>query len=224
MALYDFDSELYKKVLRRAVGDEPLTHFAARAHIAAGNFSRICRGQRATPDILKKIADASEHASYNELLLAAGYMKPNFNLPEVEILKAEEPRMQQVTRIVDIPTVRDFPETKEALKTDKTVTWEKYYDNIFGSGDYIFFIVPDDALAPRINKGETVLVDLSIKPEDGDVALLRFKGKPAILRKIVDKGKKYLIFGNDSGNYPMTEVKASEVEILGKGVSGFVGL
>ena len=223
MPLYDFDTEFYIKVLRRAVGDEPLTHFAARAHLAAGNFSRICHGQRAAPDTLEKIAAASEFVSYPELLLAAGYVQPDTTLPEVSQY-AEASKLPQTGRIVDIPTVRDFPKNKEEIKNDPTAIWDKYYEDAFGSGDYIFFIANDDALAPRVNVGESVLVDLAVKPDDGDVALLRFKGKQAILRRIVKKRKTYLIYGNDTARYPMLEVKVSEVEIIGKGIRGFVGL
>ncbi len=65
-----------KTLLNRAVGGESRNAFCRRAGISAGNFSRILKGQKASPEVLRKVAAASPVVGYGELLEAAGYAPP----------------------------------------------------------------------------------------------------------------------------------------------------
>ena len=63
------------ELIEMAVGNGSRNEFCRRAGISAGNFSRILKGQKASPEILRKIADASATVSYSQLMQAAGYVE-----------------------------------------------------------------------------------------------------------------------------------------------------
>ena len=58
-----------KTLLNRAVGGESRNAFCRRAGISAGNFSRILKGQKASPEVLRKVAThhAGRAAEYPDL-------------------------------------------------------------------------------------------------------------------------------------------------------------
>ena len=78
---------------------------------------------------------------------------------------------------------------------------------------------------PRIHRGDRVLVDLSKKPENGDIVLVRFKkeGRGTLLRVSTD-GYKYFFYGNDFSLYPVELVKKSEADIFGVAVEARIRL
>ncbi len=63
------------ELIGRAVGELSRNEFCRKADISAGNFSRIMRGQRPTPEVLFKIARVSNRVQYGELMRAAGYIE-----------------------------------------------------------------------------------------------------------------------------------------------------
>ena len=63
------------ELIEMAVGNGSRNEFCRRAGISAGNFSRILKGQKASPEILRKIAAASATVSYSQLMQAAGYVE-----------------------------------------------------------------------------------------------------------------------------------------------------
>jgi len=77
------------RLLKLAQGDRSLNAFARHADISPGNLSRIMKGQKATPETLKKIANkAHNNISYEQLMIAAGYINnddketKNTNIPK----------------------------------------------------------------------------------------------------------------------------------------------
>ena len=68
-----YQKEAFIEMIEYAIGSEKLTHFAKRAGLSAGNLSRIRKGQPATPDTLRKIANASDKVTYFDLLKVAGF-------------------------------------------------------------------------------------------------------------------------------------------------------
>ncbi|QCH28512.1 helix-turn-helix domain-containing protein [Clostridium tyrobutyricum] len=75
------DAELIR-LLKLAQGDRSLNAFARHADISPGNLSRIMKGQKATPETLRKIANkAHNNITYEQLMIAAGYITTNENKP-----------------------------------------------------------------------------------------------------------------------------------------------
>jgi repressor LexA len=63
------------ELLTLAQGNRSLNTFARQSGVDPGNLSRILKGQRPTPEVLKKLADSAENGVRYEILMdAAGYM------------------------------------------------------------------------------------------------------------------------------------------------------
>jgi SOS-response transcriptional repressor LexA len=213
-----FQKEVYIKLINRAIGERGVTHFAKDASLSAGNLSRIRKGQLATVGTLKKIAAAAEEVSFAELMAAAGYTK-------AACLKAADPMAVPTTnQVIGIPLVESLPGTKKEINRDDSLKKEYYYADAFGNGDFIFFLVNDDAFAPKVNCGDKVLIDMSKKPLEGEIALFLLNGKKTMLRHLTRQGKKYYYYGNDLSKYPMTEAKAGDIKVFGTAVRAFVAM
>lgn len=213
-----FQKEVYIRLINRAIGTNGVTHFAKKAGISAGNLCRIRKGQLAKVATLKRIAAASEDVTYAELMAAAGYT-------ETSLLKAADPLAVPTTnRVMGVPVVASLKGSKKQIKNDETLEREYLYADVFPDGDYIFFVVNDDAFEPRISKGDRVLVDMSRKPAESDPVLFLLKGKETMLRYLMRRGKKYLYYGSNISKYPMTEVAAADIEIYGTAVRAYVSM
>ena len=198
----DFKKEVYKLTIKNAIGEEKLTHFAKRAGISAGNLSRIRNGQPATPEILRKIADASSFVSYDELMQAAGFAETSFKDSSSSLRKG----------VVQIPVVTELHLPKQQLLEDESLPYvEDYAVFLPDDSEYIYFIANDDAFFPV---GSRVLVDIHKKPEPGHIVLFLLDGK-TMLRRLTKTGRSYFYYGNDLNKYPMTPVKNNEIEIYG---------
>ncbi len=73
--LSDQKKELYIRTLKTAQGQRSLNEFARNAGLSPGNLSRIMKGQVATPETLARIAKTSPKTTYQELMVAAGYIE-----------------------------------------------------------------------------------------------------------------------------------------------------
>lgn len=208
----DYQKEVYIKTIEMAIGDEPITRFAERAGLSAGNLSRIRNGQAASVDTLARIAAASGRVTKEQLLDAATIMGDS----------AEPPRLKKT---ISIPVAESLPETKKKLQKDSSLPREEYFEETVAPGEYVIFIANDDALTPRVHRGDRILVDLGKKYENGDIVLVRFKedGRGA-LRRVSADGYKYFFYGNDLSLYPMEQVKKSEAEIFGVAVEARIYL
>lgn len=205
----------FKQVIETAIGTEKVTKFAVRAGLSAGNLSRIRNGQPAKPVTLKKIADASDYVSYDDLMIAAGYYEEGLHDSE-DVPTAD--------KMVGIPVVTDLQHPKKQLKKDPTWKKEYYYGKNFSDGDYFYYILSDDSFAPRLNPGDYVLVDMDCKPRDGDIVLLKTERGEELLRRIATDGRKYIFTADNAVSYPMMICPKSEVEIYGTVVEARVVL
>lgn len=198
----DFEKEVYMLTIKNAIGDEKLTHFAKRAGVSAGNLSRIRNGQPATPDILRKIADASDTVDYHELLEVSGFAATDCKEP-VHIMR---PGM------VRIPLIKKLDRPKDELLKDESIPYvEDYAAFLPGDGDFIYYITEDSSFFPE---GSRVLVDISKKPKVGNIVLFMLDGK-VMLRRLAKNGSSYFYYGDDLTKYPMTPVRKSDMEIYG---------
>lgn len=207
-----YEKEVYIQTIKDAIGNERLTHFAARAGLSAGNLSRIRNGQIANATTLRKIADASSTVSFEELLRAAGIG---------DVIRDSRPHAPK-QGMVRIPTVKELVYDKATLKDDPALVWGDYYRDAFGNGDFIFFVANDNALSSKFHAEDKVLVDLAKRPQDDDAVLFRLNGSQSLLRRLKKSGKNYIYYGDDKFLYPMTTVPQSEVEIYGVAVQAIV--
>lgn len=68
------------QLLKLAQGDRSLNAFARHADVSPGNLSRIMKGQKPTPEVLKKLAGKSHNGiTYEQLMIAAGYVDANLD-------------------------------------------------------------------------------------------------------------------------------------------------
>ena len=212
-----YQKEVYKQTIKDAIGGEPLTHFAQRAGLSAGNLSRIRNnGQRASAETLQKIAEASETISFEELMRDAG-------LP-LELKDGKTGGTSDTKGTVSIPIVRELRYPKETLKEDPELEWEDFYRGALGDGDFIVFVANDNALSPQLHAGDRVFVDLAKKPEDGNAVLFRLNNGKTVLRRLRKNGRKYIYYGDDKYLYPEISVKKTDVEIYGVAVGAVVQL
>ncbi|MGM9567207.1 MAG: S24 family peptidase [Clostridia bacterium] len=212
-----YQKEVYKQTIKDAIGKEPLTHFAQRAGLSAGNLSRIKNnGQKASVETLQKIAEASETVSFEELMRAAG-------LP-LELKDGKAAGTASAKGMLSIPIVRELRYPKEQLKEDPDLEWEDFYRGALGDGDYIVFVADDNALSSQLHAGDRVFVDLAKKPEDGNAVLFRLNSGETMLRRLRKSGRKYIYYGDDRYLYPEISVKKTDVEIYGVAVGAVVQL
>ena len=201
----DFEKDVYILTIKNAIGNEKLTHFAKRAGVSPGNLSRIRKGQPATPEILRRIAEASPTVSYDELMRASGYAEMSLNDVVLPLRNG----------VIRIPVVTELNLPKQQLLKDESLPYVEDYAAFLPEGsEYICFITNDDAFFPE---GCRVLVDCSKKPEIGNIVLFFANGK-TLLRRLTKTGRSYFYYGDDLKKYPMTPVKKSDIEIYGVAV------
>lgn len=206
------EKQKYISAICDAIGTEKLTHFAKRAGISAGNLSRIRKGQIAQPQILRKIAAASENVTYEELMQVAGFTSNMLADCEVRSYRRG---------LIRVPVIDDVQLLNEPLIDNNTLPYEELYATSLNERNhYVYYVAGDDAVVPE---GSRVLVDLSKKPQDGDIILLSHEGH-AMLRRMTRNGYTYFYYGNDIHRYPMTPVKRSQIEIYGVAIRASIDL
>lgn len=76
----EISSSALIKLLKLAQGDRSLNDFSRHANVSPGNLSRIMKGQKPSPEILKKLAEKAHNGiTYEDLMIAAGYISTELN-------------------------------------------------------------------------------------------------------------------------------------------------
>lgn len=194
--------EVYIKTLKKAQGQRSLNEFARNAGLSPGNLSRIMKGQVGTPETLSRIAKVSPKTSYQELMTAAGYIEEKGKRLGSS---AEETENNQ---IVSIPLMRN-KHSHNAIVKKNGGEMLFYSSSVFGEGDFIFFEVGDDAMAPLLKTGDHVLIDKEGVPQDHELALIRINRKDILVRRISRVGTKYQVYGDNHQFPPMLVTKAN---------------
>ena len=202
----EFNEKVYISAIKQAIGDEKLTHFAARAGISAGNLSRIRKGQIATPEILRKIADTSDTISFKDLMDAAGFTEKAFSDYRNDIFSVG---------IARVPVIYELDRSKDELWDDDTLEYEEYLDHTLPKGSLICFVAKDDAIVPV---GSRVMIDTEKNPRDNDVVLFLLDDEVTLLRRVKKLDELYFYYGNDQNKYPMTPMKESQMIVYGVAV------
>lgn len=222
MIVKDGMKKLYHNTLVRAMGSRGLNEFARHAGISAGNLSKMLSGQIAKPNTLRKIADACPDLPgiYEELMYAAGYFQ-EISQSKTDSFHAPE----RLMGVVQIPVIDSLEGSRNQIfhyNRGRYQTLPYAIDALEVAPEhYFFYCVQDEALSPRLQPGDYVLLDYQKEPKNGDVALVRVAKKECLLRRIRLKNGKVIVYGNDSETTPDVLGK-HETEIFGIAVAAIL--
>ena len=208
-------AENYIYLLKKAMGNQTLNDFAARAGLSPGNLSRIMRGQPARPQTLGQIAAASHSVSYEELMVAAGYMQPGMSL-----LRGDGNSGDSMTHL---PLVRELHGSGQKFLNNKNLETIAFPSALLGSGTYFLFKATDNGFAPKLREGDILLVDRDRKPEDGEIAVLLCDKNEALVRRLQHDGSRCQLYC-DNPAFPPRSERTSSLVIYGTAVRALVSL
>lgn len=195
-------------LLNRAVGGESRNAFCRRAGISAGNFSRILKGQKASPEVLRKVAAASPAVGYGELLEAAGYAPP-----------AAQAAPQGIPIYGSIAAGSPI----EAEEDLSGYVYLDYAQKQFGADCFALRVVGDSMDMANMPDGSTVIVRRQSDVRDGEIGAVLIAGQ-ATVKKVYHKGR-HLVLSPVSKNpafAPQLYSEEEDVRILGKVVLSLV--
>lgn len=199
-------------LIEYAIGDNSRNEFCRKAHISAGNLSKIMRGQRPTPEILKKIADAScGRVPYDQLMAAAEYTedtpRPKGSIPIYGSIAAGSP-----------------VEAYEDIQGSITIDYQ--YGRQRESADKIALRVVGDSMdMANIPDGSIVIIDKSDKICDGDIAAVMVNGG-ATVKRLYNKGSHLLLMpvSKNPEHQPQVYTEEDNVAVIGKVVMALVDI
>ncbi len=202
IVLSEQKKENYIKILKRAQENRSLNEFARNAGLSPGNLSRIMKGQVGTPETLSRIARISPKTSYQELMMAAGYIEEKGKRLESPSDDTER------NQVVSIPLMGNNHSHNSIIKKHGGELMF-YSSAVFGKGDLLFFEVSDDAMAPLLKTGDHALVNKETHPKDHDIALIRVNRSDILVRRISQVGTKYQVYGDNPLFPPVLVTKAN---------------
>ncbi|MCT8978689.1 helix-turn-helix domain-containing protein [Clostridium sp. CX1] len=109
------------RLLKLAQGDRSLNAFARHADVSPGNLSRIMKGQKPSPEVLKKLASkAHNDISYEQLMIAAEYIDTNLPISE-ELKKNNDTLNSNESSSIDekYPIVTDVEKAMEVIMSQQ---------------------------------------------------------------------------------------------------------
>ncbi len=187
-------------LIKKAIGSETRNSFCKMAGISAGNFSRIMRGQRPSPDILLRISCCSkETVSYEQLMSAAGYTH-NSGRGDIAILGA-----------ISAGTPIEAIEASEGrIRLDYDCSGAK-------EGNFALKVVGDSMDAANIPDGSVVVVRPQTSLDDGDIGAFRINGDVTVKRSY-RKGENIVLMpvSTNPEHYPQIYAPEDDVALLGK--------
>lgn len=197
-----------KTLLNRAVGGESRNAFCRRAGISAGNFSRILKGQKASPEVLRKVAAASPVVGYGELLEAAGYAPP-----------VTQAAPQSIPIYGSIAAGSPI----EAEEDPSGYVYLDYAQKQFDADCFALRVVGDSMDMANMPDGSTVIVRRQSDVRDGEIGAVLIAGQ-ATVKKVYHKGR-HLVLSPVSKSpvfAPQLYSEEEDVRILGKVVLSLV--
>ncbi len=200
------------ELIEMAVGNGSRNEFCRRAGISAGNFSRILKGQKASPEILRKIADASATVSYSQLMQAAGY---------VEDQAGAQAEIQAIPVYGSIAAGSPI----EAEENFSGYIRLEYAQKHFGADCFALKVVGDSMDLANMPDGSTVIVKRQSEVRDGEIGAVMIAGQ-ATVKRIYHQGEHLVLAPvSKSALYgPQVYSGEDEVRILGKVVLALVDI
>lgn len=198
-----------QRLLNRAMGNMSQATFARKVGVADSVISRWRRGiTRPTPDMLRRLAEASEgRVSYEELLEAAGYIERKWDI--------DSHYYDKRTKYLFVPLLGNI-RGGEPMWMDQDLEGYLGVDASILRGEGFALRVSGDSMSgDRIHDGDIVIVRRQNYIDPNDIAVISIDGEEATLKRVrfVD-GKAVLVPSNPA--YEPIIVSASRVRILGK--------
>ncbi len=193
------DSKYLSILITQAIGDRTLNGFCGEAGINAGNLSRVLRGQKASADLLVKIAQNAQNGITKEgLLCAAGYLQQRTHqrIPILGTAAAGLPiaAYEEADGFVDMDGLPGSPEEYFALRIR---------GNSMDAAH-----MPDQSI---------VVVHRQNTLQDGEIGVFSVDGEATVKRFM--RGANHVALcpvSTDSGHQPQIYNKDDHVEILGR--------
>jgi len=193
--------------IKRAMEGYSLNEFARMAGISAGNLSRILRGQRPSPDVLKKIAQASGgNVSYEQLMCAADYIREKQKKSSIPIYG---------TISAGLP-IEAYEDIMGYVDLDYSYPGDQ--------GEYIALKISGDSMdAVNIPDGAIVVIRLQPELTDGQIGAVMINGEATVKRVYVKDGSIVLMpCSHNPKHQPQIYKLPDEVKIIGKVVKAIV--
>lgn len=200
------------ELIEVAIGNCSRNEFCRRAGISAGNFSRILKGQKVSPEILRKIADASGVVTYSQLMRAAGY--------------AEESNEMQV-EVQAIPVYGSIAAGSpiEAEENFSGYIRLDYAQKHFGTDCFALKVVGDSMDLANMPDGSTVIVRRQSEIRDGEIGAVMIDGQ-ATVKRIYHQGEHLVLTPVSKSPLYGPQIYSGEddIRILGKVVLALVDI
>ncbi|RJQ25777.1 MAG: hypothetical protein C4589_10675 [Peptococcaceae bacterium] len=218
----NFDKEKFSQLLQKAKGSRSINNYGQQAKVDPGYISRLLREKIKTPPspgIIKKLAgNARNEVSYEELMIAAGYL-PDPHHPEAGLYKIAGSIEQKVAEALQKP-LADFLPVKKIPVVDtgnnkigpnqqKTIGYLDVPREL--EADFAFKINEDAMLEAGIFRGDTAICRQTSKAAPGEMVSARLSsGKVGIRYLDYENGRWKLIAANS--RYRDEEIDAPEIK------------
>lgn len=203
------------ELLKLAQGNRGLNAFASHAGIDAGNLSRIMKGQKPSPKILRKLANKAQNGITYEQLMAAAQCQPT----EEDFAGLV---LEELSKYVPTEDFLQIPVVSGVHVVEKEICFDRVVKHMLLSAETIspnaFFIqVEEMDMYPYIQAGDLALIRTDLKPAHLQLALVfhPLNMERACIRKIIRCRSKIILQSFNPEIAPQM-FKASELEIIGQ--------
>jgi transcriptional regulator with XRE-family HTH domain len=197
-----FDKYLADLMRRRGLRQSQIASYAGVSHSTVINW---LRGTQPTPESLRKLAQGL-HIEYSELMRAAGHGEAG---PE-QATAAQGPLSPDIA-------VQQLVEIARAMVPERIPVQESWVHagDVGPEGQFVYrqpewhsrlvliFDVHGDCMAPEVEPGDRVVVDLEETPQDGDLVVVNVDGEA--LCRLYDAKNQMLVAWNDYPPIPFSE-------------------
>ena len=192
----DFDKDLFARLLRSARGQRSINHYGNTSQVDPSYISRLERklvAKPPSPEIIKKLAQKACGVSYEDFMVAAGYVDTT---KDYNLFKEDLYLFQAAENMPEYSALEDL----EKLRLE----------------EFFSFRMQDDSMrASRILKGDKHVGKREDQGDDGQITLLVLEGKELMVRRLHGWGEKFIL-QPDNPLYNLSIVEKENVRILGK--------
>lgn len=199
-----FNPNQFAELLRKAKGNRSITAFGIECKVDPGYLSRLLRtklGRPPSPEVIYRIADKAYIVTYEDLMVAAGYL----DVSQHQV--AVEPRQT-------VHQAEGMESPPEKRKVDLgEVPWAEIQTD-----DCFYFLVREDSMnGARIKAGDLVLIRRQHQVKDGEIALVATEKEGNILRRVYFEGDKVILQPENLG-YKLMSLGSQQMKVIGKAI------